>query len=193
MLIQKGNVEASNELFKRYDRYSWRIAYDFHYAHPRSGIGVEEYHQVAFSSIVMALKKYMLEKRNTFYAFYKKIAENDVLRYYLDNSYQAGASAFSGISLSNANDDGYELSDHIGKEDEGIHESIRKQELNLYVEEVKQSFKDKNDRLIINLFLKGHTFDFIVKVRESNYRHVTYVIARFQKSMSKILQKRNYN
>ena len=145
------------------------------------------------SSIMKAIHKYEIESVSTFYVFWKKIAENEILRYFLDNSYNAGGSAFNGLSLSYLGEDGFELSDKIGVEDRGIHEIIVKKELDLYIEEVKDSFKDKEDRLIINLFLKGNTFEQIVMKKNSNYRHVTYVISRFQKMMSKILEKRNYN
>lgn len=192
-LMHMGNSKASEELFKRYDKYSWRIAFEFNYAHPKSGIGVSDYHQVAFSSTIKAVKKFENDHSSTFYVFWKKIADNEILRYYLENSYQAGASYFSGISLNDVIDDGFELSDYIGSEDKGIHEIIVRKELDIYIQEVKDSFREVEDSKIVDLFLDNLTIDQIIKATNSNYRHVTYVISRFQKLMSKILQKRNYN
>ena len=193
LLISKGNVKASEEFFKRYDGYSWRLAYDFHYSHLKSGISISDYHQVAFSSTVKAIKKYQIDTKNTFYAFWKKIALNDITRYYVENAYNTGGSNFNGLSFSYMNDDGFELSDHIGQEDRGIHDIIRRKELDLFVKEVIDSFKEDIDKEIVTLFLDGDTFEQIQMKTSSNYRHLTYVISRFQKLMSKILKKRNYN
>lgn len=154
---------------------------------------MEDYHQVAFASLVKAIKKYNLYSSNSFYVFWKKIALNDITRYYLENAYNAGGSDFNGLSFSFMYEDGCELSDSVGEEDRGIHDIIRRQELNLFVQEIKDTFKEEEDKQIIDLFLEGQTFDQIVFEMDSNYRHVTYVIARFQKGVSKLIKKRNYN
>ena len=192
-LIHMGNVKASEELFARYDRYSWRLAFEFNYAHPKSGISIHDYHQVAFSSTLKAIKKYEKDINATFYAFWKKIADNAIMRYYSENSYQVGASYFSGLSLNELIDDSVELSDYIGTEDKGIHEIIVRKEIDIFIEEVKERFIDEIDKSIVNAFLEGQTIEEIMSNILPNYRHVTYVISRFQNLMSKILKKRNYN
>lgn len=192
LLIRKGNVRASEELMARYNSYSWKVALDFTMAHPRSGITNEEYHQVAFTSVVKAVKKY-LDDYGRFYAYWQVVANNDLIRYFNENAYQAGGSAFYGLSLDGTNKDGYIISDSVGDQDYGIHNIIAIEELEMMIDEVKYLFKEKNDRLIINLFLRGHSFEEIVSIRESNYRHVTYVVSTFQKRMSELMQKRNYN
>lgn len=191
LLIRQGNLSASEELFTRYRFYSWRIAYDFNVQHPNSGISLEEYHQAAFTGLPIAIKTY-LNLDVGFYIYWKKIAENEVVRYYRDNSYQTNGFDVV-LSLDDGKDDGVLLCESVGAIDNSVAIKLFREELRILTEETIEIFKDENDKKIINLYLQEYN---IAKIREeigSTYRHTLYVIKRFQKNFMSILKKRNYN
>lgn len=191
LLIRQGNILASEELFTRYRFYSWRIAYDFNIEHPNSGISLEEYHQAAFSGLPIAIKTY-LSAEVGFYIYWKKIAENEVVRYYRDNSYlTCGYDNY--LSLDDGREDGTLICESVGTVDNSVAIKLFREELRIITEETLEIFKDENDRLIINLYLQENDIAKIRAKTGSTYRHTLYVIKRFQKNFISILKKRNYN
>lgn len=188
-LIHQGNVDASNILFSRYHHYSWRLGYEFDVQHPDSGITVEDYRQVAFSMVVVCLKKY-LDTGTSFYPYWKTSVQNELMEYFLENSYTAQAIVYKGIPL---DDDRYSIvAEEIGEIDFGVTEQIIQQEIHLIKELVLAEFIYEKDKEIINLFLNGLSFEEIQEKTDEKSRHIYYVVERFQKSFDKEIKKRNY-
>ncbi len=188
-LIHQGNIEASQILFSRYYHYSWRLGYEFDLEHPDSGISLEDYRQVAFSMVPICLKKF-LDGKSSFYPYWKKSTQNELMEYFLENSYTANAKVFKGVPLDD--DRTSILAEEIGGIDFSVTEQIIKQELNLIKEIVLKEFASENDKEIINLFIRGLSFEEIQEKTDEKSRHAYYVIERFQKSFGKEMKKRNY-
>ena len=188
-LIHQGNIEASQILFSRYYHYSWRLGYEFDNEHPDSGISLEDYRQVAFSMVPACLKKFLTGK-SSFYPYWKKSVQNELMEYFLENSYTANAKLFKGVPL---DDDRYSiLAEEIGETDFSVTEQIIKQEISLIKEIVLKEFTSENDKEIINLFIRGLSFEEIQEKTDEKSRHAYYVIERFQKLFDKEMKKRNY-
>ena len=189
-LIHQGNAKAADMFFKRYYHYSWRLAYDFDREHPDSGISIEDYHQIAFASTAMALKKF-LNNNDNFYGYWKSCASNDVMDYFLNNSYTAKGYTFNGLSIDYENDNTI-LAEEMGFIDPGITEQIIRQEFEMIKESILTRFDKKNDRKIINLFLDDKSIEEIEAISGEKTRHIYYTINRFQNYVDKEMKKRNY-
>ena len=171
-LIHQGNVEASDILFFRYHHYSWRLAYEFDIEHPNSGITLEDYRQVAFSMVVVCLKKYL--DTGSFYPYWKKSVQNELMEYFLDNSYTASAQVYKGVPL---DDDRYSMvAEEIGEIDFGVTEQIIHQEIFLIKEVVLKEFDSKKDKEIINLFIDGLSFEEIQEKTDEKSRHINELL-----------------
>ncbi|MCR5505617.1 MAG: hypothetical protein K6F07_01310 [Bacilli bacterium] len=191
-LIHQGNYLAMEDLLKRYNYYSWKLAYQFLNEHTNSGILIEELQQVAYSTVVPVLKAFTND-HHSFHPYWKVAANNEITRYYKENSYTVNAAVFAGISL---NEDEYEsdfsLSEKHGSIDMGITGILLKEEMQLMLEESLAKFKEK-DANIVNLFIDGKSFENIQAETGETIRHIYYVVDRFQKLFSAQLKKRNYN
>ena len=188
-LIHQGNVEASEILFSRYHHYSWRLGYEFDLEHPDSGISLEDYRAVAFSLVAPCLKKY-LENGAGFYAYWKICAQNEIMEYFIENSYTANGQVYTGIPL---DDDRYAIvAEEIGLVDFGVTEQIIHQEIELIKQSILAKFLYDSDKEIINLFLSGMSFEEIQEKTGDKLRHIYYVIAKFQTQFDYEMKKRNY-
>ena len=191
LLIHQGNIAASEELFARYKFYAWRVAYDFNIAHPNSGISLEEYHQVAYSSLAHAIKVFTSERG--FYNYWKTIAINEMVRYFNDNSYVAYLEYQTKISMDDTKDDGVLICEEVGEVDRSVTERIIREELRILKDEALDLIKKEEDKTIINLFLEERSLREIHVLTSISYRHIQYVVKRFQSAFAQILKKRNYN
>lgn len=189
-LIHQGNVRASEIFFNRYYHYSWRIAFDFDREHPNSGIALEDYHSIAFATTVISLKKF-LNDHDIFYGYWKSCAKNEIMEYFLENSYTAKGHVYTGISLDFETESSI-LSEEVGAIDFTLTTEILKKEFDMIKEDVLESFKKKKDTKIINLFLEDKSFDEIQSITGDNLRHIYYVIKKFQKLFGQEIKKRNY-
>ena len=188
-LIHQGNVDASEILFSRYYHYSWRVAYEFDMEHPDSGISLEDYRQVAFSIVAQCLKKY-LNNGAGFYIYWKTCCTNELMEYFMDNSYTARANVYKGVPL---DDDRYSIvAEEIGEIDFEVTRQILSKEIELIKDAVLAEFKHEKDKDIINLFIKGLSFEEIQEKTDEKSRHIYYVIERFQSLIDKEIKKRNY-
>ncbi len=191
-LIHQGNISASNILFERYNFYAWRVAYDFNIEHPNSGISLEEYRQVAFSSLPRAIKSYT-EFSIGFYGYWKTIALNDVVRYFKENSYLTRYEYQNTISIDDEKDSGVQLCEEVGEIDRSVSEKLFREEIRIVKDEIIASFKKEIDRLIINLYLNDYSLREIRQNVHLDYRHIQYIVKRFQKAFVQNMKKRNYN
>ena len=188
-LIHQGNVKASEILFSRYHYYSWRVGYEFDMQHPDSGISLEDYRQVAFSMIPVCLKKY-LNSGSGFYIYWKTCCMNELMDYFLENSYSAKAQVYKGLPL---DDDRYSVvAEEIGEIDFEATRQILGQEIELIKEKIISNFSQENDKSIINLFISGMSFEEIQGKTGEKSRHIYYVIDKFQSLIDKEIKKRNY-
>lgn len=173
--IRQGNEVATNEMFSRYDLYSWRIAHDFNTSYPNSGIDINEYHQVAFSSLLAAIKFYSLEY-GAFYLYWKKLAWNELLDYFGKNSYITNPSP-----LPKNGSYGYLSEEDFGKPDYSLTDKLEMQDIEDIISETITKFKSEKDREIINLFLQDMNFEKIHEISNIPIRKIYYVISRFKR------------
>ena len=191
--IHAGEEGAMNELLRRYGLYSWKQAYLFLNEHANCGITIEDFQQVAFASIISALRRYEGDGIS-FYAYWKRVANNEMTVYFIENSYTAKGWSFAGFSLDEDNEFiTYSLAERKGEDDMRITSNLLKEEIGLYFEETLRKFKKDIDLIIINLFVEGYNFESIQKETKCPIRHIYYVIDRFQRIFSDLLKKRNYN
>lgn len=191
LLIHQGNLAASEELFNRYKFYAWRVAYEFNIVHPNSGITLEEYQQVAYSSLTHALKTFAAEYG--FFNYWKAIAINDLVRYFNENSYIAYLEYQDKLSIDDTKDDGVLICEEVGEVDRTVSEKLFREELRILKEEAMEEIKKDIDKTIINLFFEERTLQEIHVLTNVSYRHIQYIVKRFQNAFAQILKKRNYN
>ena len=191
-LIHQGNISASEELFNRYKYYTWRIAYDFNLEHPNTGISIEEYHQAAFSALPKAIKSYS-DFKVGFYGYWKVIALNEIIRYFNENSFVAFQEYQNQLSMDSESDLGTLICEEIGEVDRTVSIKLFREEIRIFKEEAIGHFKKEIDKQIINLFLEEYSLREIRTITGQGYRHIQYVVKRFQKLFIEIMKKRNYN
>ena len=90
-------------------------------------------------------------------------------------------------------DSGVQLCEEVGEIDRRVSERLFREEIRIVKEEIIASFKKEIDRLIINLYLDDYSLREIRENVHLDYRHIQYIVKRFQKAFVKNMKKRNYN
>jgi RNA polymerase sigma factor (sigma-70 family) len=182
--VRQGHEHASEELFARYDLYSWRIAHDFNSNYPNSGIDLNEYHQVAFVSLIKAMEFYDLEF-GAFYLYWKAMAWNELLEYFKKNSYITNPAPIG----DNSGPIGFPSEDNIGEIDNTLFSRLEMLDIEDLINDIKEKFKEDISKKIINLFLQERSFEEIQKETGVSIRRIYYIINKFKHYFTKLYEK----
>ena len=182
--VRQGHSHASEELFARYDLYSWRIAHDFNSNYPNSGIDLNEYHEVAFVSLIRAMKFYDLEF-GAFYLYWKAMAWNELLEYFKKNSYITNPAPIG----DNSGPIGFLSEDNIGEIDNTLFSRLEMLDIEDLISDIIEKFKDDISKKIINLFLQERSFEEIQKETCVSIRRIYYIINKFKHYFTKLYEK----
>lgn len=154
-LIRRGNEEAQIVLFERYNAYCYRLAYEFKNSNSKSGITVEEFHNIAKYSLHLAIEKFSNDS-TSFNYYWSIVAKHEILRYIQKNSYQNDAKEFFGVSLDTVLDNDIVLSDVVGDDDKEIGSDAFLKEVRKIING-NEADLTKDEHAIALLLLKGFT------------------------------------
>ena len=189
-LINSGSKLAETVFYKRYSRYSNKIAKEYYEYFKSSGISREDFYAVALAKTHAALMNYT-NVSQPFNRYWKSAVRNAVYDYVRHNSYKCSAKALSGISF---DEECYPNNEHmlfhdIYGEDESsreIYELIEK-----YVYGPSDYLSDDQKLLADLLFFKEWKPSSILEYTHWTRARLSYLIRATKKKIQRLL-KENY-
>lgn len=165
-LIRDGKDEYEVELYRRYKQRATKLASAYYYANVDNGIPFDEYYSRAFAAIGTVIQKYDVNRCQSIYAYWKKVATNDILRLISQESYFDGAQGFYGVSLDASNpncDDGLTLGERISLAEPNNQYSGLIDSLISIVSDPKNGFTEREQQ-VLTLHLDGEDQEEIMRV-----------------------------
>lgn len=188
VLIMQENLKAFITLYERYKLYSFGVAKDYFFKND-NGVSIDSLSSIAIFSFYVAIKKYNLHLKSSFYPYWRTIAKNELVSYLNDNIYsQAAKINSSSISLNQrANEEcRYELNDILGKDDEQINFSLTCVELlNKVKNDPFHKFNDF-DYSILKLLFEGYDEEQIALKFNTTERRIKYRLVKIKKFLKEM-------
>ncbi len=189
-LIHKGNEDAYFILIERYRPYAWKIAHEYAFSNCNSGITVEEFMDVAFTSIDFAVKKFD-QNGEVFFPYWKKTAKNEILKFIERNSYINGGKEFNGLSLDGKFENDVLVSDIVGKDDSSFDEKTVNDEFFKLIHN-KESGLNKQEIRVAHYLLKGYSVKEISRLTGYGQSKVYYLVNSVKKTLYDIIINRYF-
>lgn len=174
-------------LVKRYSKYAKSLAKKYVAINVDSGLSFDDIYAVSLSAVYIAVSNFVLVGDNTFYPYWYKIANNEIVRYIQDNSYAYRGKSFKGdVSLDEIKESRL-LSDVIGIEDREMEKKRAHDEL-INVLNNPSNHLTSNEKQIMHLLIEGYTLTEIV----AKYKIPSSVVYdRYHRALKKIKKSLN--
>lgn len=174
-------------LVKRYSKYAKSLAKKYVAINVDSGLSFDDIYAVSLSAVYIAVSNFALVGDNTFYPYWYKIANNEIVRYIQDNSYAYRGKSFKGdVSLDEIKESRL-LSDVIGIEDREMEKKRAHDEL-INVLNNPSNHLTTNEKQIMHLLIEGYTLtEIVVKYKIPS----SVVYDRYHRALKKIKKSLN--
>lgn len=174
-------------LVKRYSKYAKSLAKKYVAINVDSGLTFDDIYAVSLSAVYIAVSNFVLVGDNTFYPYWYKIANNEIVRYIQDNSYAYRGKSFKGdVSLDEIKESRL-LSDVIGIEDREMEKKRAHDEL-INVLNNPSNHLTTNEKQIMHLLIEGYTLtEIVVKYKIPS----SVVYDRYHRALKKIKKSLN--
>lgn len=174
-------------LVKRYSKYAKSLAKKYVAINVDSGLSFDDIYAVSLSAVYIAVSNFVLVGDNTFYPYWYKIANNEIVRYIQDNSYAYRGKSFKGdVSLDEIKESRL-LSDVIGIEDREMEKKRAHDEL-INVLNNPSNHLTGNEKQIMHLLIEGYTLtEIVVKYKIPS----SVVYDRYHRALKKIKKSLN--
>jgi len=181
MEIEKGDDRSLNILLEKYKRYSYALAMKFVDKFDKLRFSIEDYVSIALNSTLIAIKNY--RKRETpFYAFWHRIASNEIYRFIRDSNKLVQEDKRYVASLSNYINDDIVLND---SEDDSFSQQTTLRESFIQIISGSNEFTAL-ERAVVKLFLDGYEISEIAEICHKSRSAIYY---NFHNAIKKMRQK----
>lgn len=195
-LITKYNEDPQENSFcldliiHHYTPYALKLAKDVYYSiSTNNGISVEELYAVALSSIHIAVSKCKANEIKSFYSYWKKIAEHQMIAYIDKNSYLKGGKGFKGLfSLDEQSSTGL-LAEAFGSYDSTIYTHTLTSEFQNFVT-TDQGGLNKKEKKVLSLYLEGYQLFEISRILKIPPSSISYISKRMKEKIKRYYRKK---
>ena len=145
-LIKKGDTHAETLLYAKYWVFARNFGKKYASLYKDLGLTVDDFSAVAFSSVLMAMKKYVSGQQGTFHSYWLAIARNECINYVYQNSF-IDVSFSRPISLdSTLQDNGLTLHETLGSTDSKMADDIIRTQLYDYITSAHSKLNEDENR-----------------------------------------------
>lgn len=183
-LIKKGDTHAETLLCAKYWVFAQKFGKQFASMYKDLGLTVDDFSTVAFSSIVVALKKYSKEKFHSFYNYWLAVAKNQCLNYVYDNCF-ISMDYDRPVSLDSlSKEDGLTLHEICGLPDDKITYGLTRKQLYDFIVSDESKLTINEKVIAYYMFLNGYNSEDIRLLTKWSKEKVYSIVKRTRKKVS---------
>ena len=191
-LIKERDTHAEALLCAKYWDFARKLGKQFAVSYSDVGLTEDDFAAVAFSSIVVAIKKYNTVQHKSFKSYWLKIAKNQCINYIYDNCY-VGESFSHPLSLDMiSHEDGLSLHETCGKLDYTIKNNINLKQLFEYIRSPVNRFTEDEQIVAYYMFIEGYNFDDVQQVTKWKNSKVYRVAKNARAKVSNFFKSRYF-
>ena len=183
-LIRKGDTHAEVLLCAKYFGFASILGKKFYSLYRDLGFSLDEFTQVAFVSVAIALKKYKLGTDQSFHSYWHVIAKNQCINFIHQNSF-IDYSHNRPISLdSTYGDDGLSLHETCGSIDHKISFDVTHKQLYDFIVSEKSSLTVDEKVVAYYMFLENYDYDDLIAITKWRRDKVYRTVRKARKKVS---------
>ena len=183
-LIKKGDTHAETLLYAKYWVFARNFGKKYASLYKDLGLTVDDFSAVAFSSVLMAMKKYVSGQQGTFHSYWLAIARNECINYVYQNSF-IDVSFSRPISLdSTLQDNGLTLHETLGSTDSKMADDIIRTQLYEYITSSHSKLNEDEKVVAYYMFLNDYSYDELQMLTKWNKKKLYYCVKKARMKVS---------
>ncbi|MBO4286215.1 MAG: hypothetical protein J5880_02640 [Bacilli bacterium] len=183
-LIKKGDTHAETLLCAKYWVFARNLGKKFASVYADLGLTVDDFSAVAFSSIVIAMKKYKPNEQQSFKSYWTVIAKNQCINFVHDNSFIDFAEQRP-ISLdSQIREDGLTLHETCGSDDYRMTFGVTTEQLYNFIASEDSPLSQDEKVAAYYMFLQNYDFNDLKMLTKWTAAKVYRVAKKARKKVS---------
>ena len=148
------------------------------------GLTVDDFTQVAFASVVIAMKKYKPSNEQSFHSYWQVVARNKCITFIHQNTF-IDYENNRPISFDSTNgDDGLSLHETYGFIDHKISFGVTYKQLYDFIISEKSSLTDEEKVVAYYMFLENYDYDDLIAITKWRREKVYRVVRKARKKVS---------
>ena len=183
-LIKKGDTHAETLLCAKYWVFASNLGKKFASLYADLGLTVDDFSAVAFSSIVIAMKKYKPNDQQSFKSYWTVIAKNQCINFVHDNSFIDLADMRPISFDSQTREDGLTLHETCGSEDDKISYGVTAKQLYDFITAPETPLTENEQIVAYYMFLQNYDYDDIIMLTKWPRDKVYRVFRKTRKKVS---------
>lgn len=192
-LAKDGDTHAETLLCTKYWGFAQNLGTKFASTYSDLGLTADEFAAVAFSSIVIAMKKYNGKQKEKFHGYWMKIAKNQCINYIRENTF-LGYGILRPLSLdSETHEDGLTLHETCGSIDYQIKHNINLKQLYEYIVSPNCSLSEEQKIVAYYMFIENYSFEDIQLLTKWKFDKVYHTARKARKKVSNFFKSRYFD
>ena len=183
-LIKKGDTHAETLFYAKYMVFARNFGRKFASIYKDLGLTVDDFSTVAFSSILIAMRKYVPGQTASFHSYWQAIAKNECINYVYNNSF-IDLNAARPISMDSASqDNGLTLHETYGSTDTMMTDGINREQLYEFIMSKESRLKEDERVVAYYMFLHDYNHDDLQMLTKWNKKKLYYCVKRARLKVS---------